>query len=105
MAVMELAAINACPEGLDRQETLNYNPAGFNEWPGETRRLKIDLGSWLTLTFGDTKLESCARRKRNRLPNAVNSYWGCGSHTSAVAWRKWPLWCLLAVEYFSAVSR
>lgn len=35
---------------------------------------------------------SCANSKRNRLPKAVNSYWGRESQTSAVAGRKCPLW-------------
>lgn len=48
----------------------------------------------LTCKSGCTKLESCARMRWKWRPNAANSYWGWGSHNSAILCRKWPEWCL-----------
>jgi len=66
---------------------------------------KVTRSILLTFMSGDTKPASCANRKRNRLPKAVNSYCGWGSQTSALACRKWPLWCLCAVENRSTENR
>jgi hypothetical protein len=32
-------------------------------------------------------------------PNAANSYWGWGSHNSAILCRKWPEWCLRGARW------
>lgn len=67
--------------------------------------MDVCLIFFLTLILGETKLVSWANSKRNRLPKAVNSYWGRESQTSAVAERKCPLWRRFVDNSFAVNKR